>query len=189
MSWGSRSRTQDRVIYFLDRDLRAFIPALYVSSQKYNFCFRVSFDEFFREADGRDAGTVRHCLIISRVNWGPRLWGFRLESADSFGAIVDIVKWFVSMEGGLDNQAFPIRLALLLPVRRSRPLQGFARVKLVCLMKLRAGQGSDIPHTHRPGSGHCQYIKIHLFLGFSAIHETSCGSQLFKVAGRIMRGH
>ena len=76
---------------------------------------------------------------------------FRLESADSFGAIVDVVKWFVSMEGGLDNQEFPIWLALLLPVRRSRPLQGFARVKLVCLMKQRAGQGSDILIVRVPG--------------------------------------
>ena len=36
---------------------------------------------------------------------------FRLESADPFGAIVDVVKWFVSMKGGLDNQEIPIRLA------------------------------------------------------------------------------
>ena len=69
---------------------------------------------------------------------------FGLESADPFGAIVDVVKWFVSMKGGLDNQEIPIRLALRLPVRRSRPLQGFARVKLVCLMKQKGGQGSDV---------------------------------------------
>lgn len=48
------------------------------------------------------------------------------------------------MKGGLDNQEIPIRLALLLPVRRSRPLQGFARVKLVCLMEQKGGQGSDV---------------------------------------------
>lgn len=69
---------------------------------------------------------------------------FRLESADPFGAIVDIVKWFVSMKGGLDNQDISRRLAMLSPVRRSRPLQGFARVKLVCLIEQQGGQGSDV---------------------------------------------
>ena len=123
------------------------IPALYVSFHKHNVCFRVSFHGFFRGADGR---CVRHSLITQQIipvissELGTTFMVFRLESADPFGAIVDVVKWFVSMKGGLDNQEIPIQLALLLPVRRSRPLQGFARVKLVCLIEQKGGQGSDV---------------------------------------------
>lgn len=79
---------------------------------------------------------------------------FRLESADPFGAIVDVVKWFVPMKGGLDNQEIPIRLALLLPVRRESSITRFCLSK-TCLSYKRE-RWTGIRCTHRPGSAHCQ---------------------------------